>query len=129
MNELLKEIRWNDQGLVPVVVQDALSGEVLMLAWMNEEALRATLESGYATFWSRSRQKLWKKGETSGHLQKVKEISLDCDGDTLLLKVVQIGGIACHTGRRSCFYRKALGGRLQEISAPIKPPEEIDRNG
>ncbi len=129
MNELLREIRWNDQGLLPVVVQDALSGEVLMLAWMNEEALRATLESGYATFWSRSRQKLWKKGETSGHLQKVKEIYLDCDGDTLLLKVVQIGGIACHTGRRSCFYRKALGGRLQEVSAPIKPPEEIYRNG
>ena len=102
---LLEQVKWNEQGLVAAIAQDATSLEVLMLAWMNRESLQLTLTSGDAHYWSRSRQALWKKGETSGHIQHVKELRLDCDGDALLLKVVQVGGIACHTGRRRCFYQ------------------------
>lgn len=103
--------RFNDDGLVAAIAQDAETGEVLMLAWMNADALQASLETGYATYWSRSRAALWKKGETSGHLQQILEIRVDCDQDALLLKVRQTGA-ACHTDRRSCFYRKIENGKL-----------------
>ena len=100
------DINWNSDGLVPAIAQDSGSGEVLMLAWMNAESLACTLDEGRAVYWSRSRQSLWRKGEESGNVQLLKELSLDCDGDTLLLQVEQVGGIACHTGRRHCFFRK-----------------------
>ncbi len=109
--QLLDQVKWNEKGLVAAVAQDAVSLEVLMLAWMNRESLLLTLSTGDAHYWSRSRQALWKKGETSGHIQHVKELRLDCDGDALLLKVEQVGGIACHTGRRRCFYQLLEGGR------------------
>jgi len=110
-SSLLARIKWNERGLVAAIAQDAVSLEVLMLAWMNRESLQLTLETGDAHYWSRSRQALWKKGETSGHIQHVKELRLDCDGDALLLKVEQVGGIACHTGRRRCFYHLLEDGR------------------
>ena len=118
---LLDQIKWNEQGLVAAIAQDARSLEVLMLAWMNRESLQLTLATGDAHYWSRSRQTLWKKGETSGHLQHVKELRLDCDGDALLLKVEQVGGIACHTGRRRCFYQLLEGGRwvIQSQAEPV----------
>ena len=100
----LDAVAWNADGLVPAVAQDAASGEVLMLAWMNRESLARTAETGEAVYWSRSRRTLWRKGETSGHLQKVVEIRLDCDADAIVLRVEQAGGIACHTGRRRCFF-------------------------
>lgn len=100
--------RWNADGLLPAIAQDATTGEVLMMAWMNAKALALTLEEKRAVYWSRSRQSLWRKGETSGHVQRLVSIHLDCDGDTLLLKVHQEGGIACHTGRRSCFFYTPL---------------------
>ncbi len=125
MDNWLDQIKWNDQGLVPVVVQDASSKQVLMHAWMNRESLEKTCNSGLATYWSRSRQSLWTKGETSGHSQQVKSIALDCDNDTLLLEVIQLGGIACHTGRVHCFYQK-LNNQEWQISEPvIKNPDEI----
>jgi phosphoribosyl-AMP cyclohydrolase len=105
----LDEVAWNAEGLAPAVAQDAASGEVLMVAWMNRESLARTLESGEAVYWSRSRGTLWRKGETSGHVQNVREIRLDCDGDTILLAVESVGGVACHTGRRRCFFRKLEG--------------------
>jgi phosphoribosyl-AMP cyclohydrolase len=108
----LNEIRWTADGLVPAIAQDAASGEVLMLAWMSRESLRQTLACGEAVYWSRSRQRLWRKGESSGHMQKLKAIRLDCDSDALLLAVEQTGGSACHTGRRSCFFQ-----RLDEAGA------------
>ncbi|MBI3715818.1 MAG: phosphoribosyl-AMP cyclohydrolase [Betaproteobacteria bacterium] len=107
----LAAVKWNEQGLVPAIAQDVTSKEVLMLAWMNRESLQLTLVSGDAHYWSRSRKQLWKKGETSGHIQHVKEIRLDCDGDTVLLLVEQVGGIACHTGRRRCFFNLLADGR------------------
>jgi len=109
--DLLEQIQWNDQGLVAAIAQDASSLEVLMMAWMNRESLQLTLDTGDAHYWSRSRKSLWKKGETSGHIQHVKELRLDCDGDTLLMKVEQVGGVACHTGRRRCFYHLLEDGR------------------
>lgn len=125
MNKWLNEIAWDDQGLVPVVVQDAGGGEVLMFAWMNREALGKTVQTGEAVYWSRSRRKLWHKGEESGHTQKVVEIRKDCDDDVILLRVVQTGGIACHTGRRSCFFNRLNGGAW-EVDAPVlKDPQEI----
>ena len=105
----LDDVAWNADGLVPAVAQDAESGEVLMLAWMNREALRRTADSREATYWSRSRGKLWRKGETSGHLQHVVEIRLDCDADAVLLRVESVAGIACHTGRRRCFFNRLEG--------------------
>ena len=99
---LATEIRWNEQGLIPAIAQDWQTGEVLMLAWMNSDALRLTIDEGRAIYWSRSRQALWRKGEESGHVQRLKELRIDCDADTVLMKVEQVGGIACHTGRRSC---------------------------
>jgi phosphoribosyl-AMP cyclohydrolase len=112
-------VAWNDAGLVPAIAQDAESGEVLMMAWMNREALARTLETGEAVYWSRSRKALWHKGETSGHFQKVREIRLDCDGDTLLLKVEQVGGVACHTGRRRCFFHKLENGSWKVAEAVL----------
>ena len=109
MNQWLDSVAWNDDGLVPAVAQDAASGEVLMLAWMSREALARTADSGVATYWSRSRNALWKKGETSGHLQRVVEIRLDCDSDAVLLRVESVAGIACHTGRRRCFFNRLEG--------------------
>ena len=123
------EPAWNDQGLVSAVVQDATSGEVLMVAWMNREALAETLRRGEAVFWSRSRGRLWHKGERSGHVQRVRELRLDCDGDCLLLKVEQRGGIACHTGRRSCFYRRLEDGAWREVEPVLKPATEIYGGG
>ncbi len=123
----LDEIRFNGDGLVPVIAQDASSGRVLMLAWMNREALELTVQKNQAVYWSRSRQKLWHKGEESGHTQQVKEIRFDCDEDVILLKVEQKGGIACHTGRESCFYRRLEGERWIEVDSVIKDPDEIYR--
>jgi len=115
---LLEAVAWNEQGLVPVIAQEVGSGDVLMMAWMNRDALLATLRLGEAVYWTRSRQKLWHKGEESGHTQKVKEIRLDCDGDTILLLVEQKDGIACHTGEHSCFFRQWNSSKLdwQKIS-------------
>ena len=107
--EFVKDVKFDDRGLVTVIVQDINDGQILMLAYMNKDTLQQTLDTGKATYWSRSRQKVWVKGETSGHFQIVKEIYYDCDMDTILIKVEQVGGIACHTGNRSCFYR---GGAL-----------------
>jgi len=112
-------------GLIPVIIQDASSNEVLMVGYMNQEAWEKTLETGRASFWSRSRQKLWVKGETSGHVQEVKEIALDCDGDTLLLKVNQIGGAACHTGFRSCFHHHYKEGGWRITGEKVFDPKEV----
>ncbi len=128
MNEhWLGKINWNEEGLVPAIAQDAESGEVLMVAWMNREALEQTAERGQAVYWSRSRQKLWHKGEESGHIQKVIEIRLDCDQDVILLKVEQVGGIACHTGRRSCFFQRLEDGEWKAVEPVLKDPHEIYR--
>lgn len=121
----LDVVKWNADGLVPAIAQDAGSGQVLMLAWMNREALRATLDSGNAVYWSRSRSRLWRKGEESGHVQKVREIRLDCDEDAVLLRVDQLGGIACHTGRQHCFFRRLDNGGWTEVDPVIKDPNEI----
>lgn len=124
----LDEVTWNSDGLVPVVAQEAGTGDVLMVAWMNREALAMTLAEGYAVYWSRSRNRFWRKGEESGHRQKVREIRLDCDGDTVLLKVEQAGGIACHTGRHHCFFRKLEDGAWETVDPVLKKPEEIYRS-
>lgn len=125
MGKWLNEIKWDDQGLVPVIAQDAGSGEVLMFAWMNREALEKTLETGEAVYWSRSRRKLWHKGEESGHIQKVVEIRKDCDDDVVLLRIEQQGGIACHTGRRSCFFTRLDADQWQVVDPVHKDPGEI----
>ena len=121
----LDEIRWTHEGLVPVIAQQAASGKVLMFAWMNRESLALTAREGYAVYWSRSRNKLWRKGEESGHRQKVQAIYFDCDEDVVLLKVEQEGGIACHTGRESCFYRQLINNQWQSVEPVIKNPELI----
>jgi phosphoribosyl-AMP cyclohydrolase len=121
----LDEIHFNDEGLIPAIAQDAASGRVLMLAWMNREALKLTAAKKEAVYWSRSRQKLWHKGEESGHTQRVVEIRFDCDEDVILLKVEQKGGIACHTGRESCFYRHLQGDQWVEVDGVIKDPKDI----
>ena len=121
----LNKVNWSDDGLVPAVVQEGGAGKVLMVAWMNREALRRTVASGEAVYWSRSRKRLWRKGEESGHVQKVLEIRLDCDEDVILLKVEQVGGIACHTGRHSCFFQKLEGGQWVTIDPVIKEPGDI----
>ena len=121
----LDEVPWNEHDLVAVVTQDHASGRVLTVAWMNREALRETVETGRAVYWSRSRKKLWRKGEESGHVQKVREVRLDCDADALLLRVEQVGGIACHTGRESCFFRKLENGRWVAIDPVLKDPSLI----
>ncbi|MGH8711866.1 MAG: phosphoribosyl-AMP cyclohydrolase [Burkholderiales bacterium] len=121
----LNKVNWTQDGLVPVVVQEAGGGKVLMFAWMNREALKRTVSSGEAVYWSRSRKKMWRKGEESGHVQKVKEIRLDCDQDVLLLTVEQIGGIACHTGRHNCFFQKLQSGKWVVTDPVIKESKEI----
>jgi phosphoribosyl-AMP cyclohydrolase len=121
----LEQVKWNEDGLVPVVTQEFETKQVLTLAWMNREALKLTAETGHAVYWSRSRQKLWHKGEQSGHQQIIKSIRLDCDNDTILLEVVQKGGIACHTGRHLCFFQKLENGRWQTVEAVLKDPKEI----
>jgi phosphoribosyl-AMP cyclohydrolase len=121
----LNRVNWSDDGLVQAVAQEAGSNEVLMVAWMNRKALKLTVETGEAHYWSRSRKKLWHKGEESGHVQKVREIRLDCDGDVLLLTVEQVGGIACHTGRHSCFFHKFENGQWKVVDPVIKDPEQI----
>lgn len=123
----LDEVGWNEEGLVPVIAQEAGSGRILMFAWMNRESLEQTRATGEATYWSRSRKRLWRKGEESGHVQKVMEIRLDCDEDAVLLSVEQVGGIACHTGRHNCFFRKLDGGRWVVTDPVIKEPGSIYR--
>ena len=121
----LDEVPWNEQGLIPAVTQEIATGRVLTLAWMNREALAETANSGQAVYWSRSRNKLWRKGEESGHVQRVVEIRLDCDADAVLLRVEQVGGIACHTGRESCFFRKLENGRWVSTDPVLKDPKLI----
>ena len=121
----LEQIQWNNDGLIPAIAQDYQTGEILMMAWMNKESLQLTVNEQRAIYWSRSRNKLWRKGEESGHVQKLHDIYLDCDEDVLLLKVEQVGNIACHTGRVSCFYRKLQQNSWVETTTPLKDPNEI----
>lgn len=121
----LDEVRWDEQGLVPAIAQDFRTGRVLMVAWMNREALDLTTREGRGIYWSRSRRKLWRKGEESGHIQKLHELRLDCDGDVIILQVEQLGGIACHTGRESCFYRRFDNGQWVTVDAVLKDSEVI----
>jgi len=121
----LDEIRWTSDGLIPVIAQQTSSGRVVMFAWMNRESLTLTAQEGYAVYWSRSRGKLWRKGEESGHRQKVISIQLDCDEDVILLEIEQEGGIACHTGRQSCFYRQLIDGQWQAVEPVLKDPKSI----
>ena len=123
----LDEIQWNADGLVPAIAQDAETGTVLMLAWMNRDSLALTVQEGRAIYWSRSRKRLWRKGEESGHVQVLKDIRLDCDSDVLLLKVEQKGGIACHTGRRDCFYKQLQDDRWVAVEPVLRNPDEIYR--
>ena len=122
---LLQDIQWNEQGLVPAIAQDWQTGEVLMLAWMNRESLRLTIEEGQAVYWSRSRQAIWRKGESSGNVQNLKELRIDCDADTVLMKVDQVGGIACHTGRRNCFFQRLEDGSWKVTDEVLKSPSEM----
>ena len=124
----LDDVRWDENGLVPVIAQEDQTGDVLMFAWMNRQALALTAEKGEAVYWSRSRQRLWHKGEESGHIQKVHDIRLDCDNDVVLLRVTQLGhdpGIACHTGRHSCFFQKLDNGQWTAVDPVLKDPERI----
>jgi phosphoribosyl-AMP cyclohydrolase len=126
---MLDEIKWNEAGLVPAIAQQHDTGKVLMVAWMNREALETTLEEGRAVYFSRSRQKLWRKGEESGHVQQLKEIRIDCDSDVVLMQVDQIGGIACHTGRHHCFFKKYENGQWLDVEPVIKDEKDIYGNG
>jgi len=122
----LDELAWDKDGLIPAIAQDAETGDVLMFAWMNREALAKTAELGEAVYFSRSRGRLWHKGEESGHTQKIREIRVDCDNDVVLLKIEQVGGIACHTGRRSCFFQKYFAdGRWETVEPVLKDPKDI----
>lgn len=123
----LDQVKWTEDGLVPTIAQDVVSGRILMMAWMNRESLTMTAEKNEAVYFSRSRQKLWHKGESSGHIQKVKSIRLDCDADVIVLQVEQLGGIACHTGRESCFYSELKNNEWQVVEPVIKDPKEIYR--
>ena len=123
----IDDVSWDRDGLVPAIAQDAVSGVVLMVAWMNREALQLTIDENRAIYWSRSRQKIWRKGEQSGHIQELIELRLDCDSDAILMKVNQIGSIACHTGRQSCFYRIFKDGEWQDFDEVIKDPKDIYR--
>lgn len=124
-NDWLDNIKWGQDGLIPAIAQDIHTQRVLMVAWMNREALQLTAAEGCGIYWSRSRQKLWRKGEESGHVQVLHELRLDCDADVIILMVEQIGGMACHTGRESCFYRVLRGGEWQSVDPVIKDPEHI----
>jgi len=121
----LEQIHWTEEGLVPAIAQDVDSGRALMFAWMNRESLRMTVDTGEAVYWSRSRRRLWRKGESSGNVQRVRELRLDCDGDVLLLEVEQIGGVACHTGRESCFYRRLEEAGWRDIDPVLMNPDEM----
>ncbi len=121
----LDEIRWTQDGLIPVIAQQSSNGRVMMFAWMNRESLTLTAQEGYAVYWSRSRGKLWRKGEESGHRQKIRSIRIDCDEDVILLEIEQEGGIACHTGRESCFYRQLIDGRWLTVEPVLKDSDEI----
>lgn len=125
MTSWLDEIKWTEDGLVPVIAQEAASGHVLMFAWMNRESLELTVREGRAVYWSRSRNKLWRKGEESGNVQQVKEIRLDCDNDVILLSIEQLGGIACHTGRHSCFYKALQDGQWRSVEPVLKDPKQM----
>ncbi|GIZ12769.1 phosphoribosyl-AMP cyclohydrolase [Pseudomonas sp. NCCP-436] len=125
MNDWLDDIHWNEDGLVPAIAQDYQSGRILMMAWMNRESLALTVAEQRAIYWSRSRGKLWRKGEESGHVQKLHELRLDCDADVIVLQVEQLGGIACHTGRESCFYRVLEDGTWKTVEAVLKDPHAI----
>lgn len=125
MSKWLDEIKWNEEGLIPAIAQDEQSGRILMMAWMNRESLALTVKEGRAIYWSRSRNKLWRKGEESGNTQILKGIYLDCDGDTIVLQVEQEGGIACHTGRESCFYQKLENGNWKIVEDVKRNPEEM----
>lgn len=125
MSNWLDQVKWNDDGLAPVITQDYKSKLVLTLAWMNHQALQLTAETGHAVYWSRSRQKIWHKGEQSGHQQVIKAIRLDCDNDAILLEVEQVGGIACHTGRAHCFFQQLQDGYWQTVEPVVKDPKEI----
>ncbi len=125
MSDWLDAVRWDEKGLVPAIAQDAASGRILMVAWMNREALALTAENGEAVYWSRSRNRLWRKGEESGHVQRVSEVRLDCDEDVIVLEVEQVGGIACHTGRQSCFYRVLKEGAWLTVDPVLKDPKDI----
>ncbi|MGB1245464.1 MAG: phosphoribosyl-AMP cyclohydrolase [Porticoccaceae bacterium] len=125
MSNYLDQIAWNSDGLVPAIAQDAESGLILMVAWMNRQALKLTINENRAVYWSRSRQKLWRKGEESGNVQLLKELRLDCDNDVIMMQVEQIGGIACHTGRTSCFYSVLRDGEWQAVDAVVKDPKDI----
>jgi len=126
-DQWLDEIKWTDDGLVPAIAQEHGTGKVLMVAWMNREALRLTVETGHAVYWSRSRAKLWHKGEESGHQQVVHDIRLDCDKDVVLLDVEQRGGIACHTGRHNCFFHQLQNGKWVAVEPVLKDPAKIYR--
>ena len=121
----LDEVHWDENGLVPAIAQDVHSGRVLMMAWMNREALALTAREGRAVYWSRSRNRLWRKGEESGHVQKLHELRLDCDEDVVILQVEQVGGIACHTGRESCFYRRLHDDSWETVDPVLKAPDAI----
>lgn len=123
----LDEVKWDADGLVPAIAQDAATGRILMMAWMNRESLALTAETGFAHYYSRSRQKLWKKGEESGHLQQVSELRLDCDADVIVMQICQTGGIACHTGRESCFYRRWENGGWHIVDPVLKDPDTLYR--
>ena len=124
-SDWLEQIKWTADGLVPVIAQESGTGKVLMLAWMNREALTLTVQEGRAIYWSRSRNKLWRKGEESGHIQQLKDIRLDCDNDAILLEVEQLGGIACHTGRHNCFYQQLQDEEWIAVEPVIKDPNKI----
>ncbi|HIC40257.1 MAG TPA: phosphoribosyl-AMP cyclohydrolase [Piscirickettsiaceae bacterium] len=121
----LEQTKFDDNGLIPAIAQDFETGEILMFAWMNKESLALTIEKQQAVYYSRSRKKLWFKGEESGHTQLIKEIYTDCDNDVILLKVEQVGGIACHTGRKSCFFQKLKDGDWKSVAKVIKDPKDI----
>ena len=125
MSNFLDKITWNSDGLIPAIAQDHKSGRILMMAWMNAESLTLTVEENRAIYWSRSRQKLWRKGEESGHVQHIKEIRLDCDSDVIILTVDQVGGIACHTGRESCFYFVLEDGKWVSVDPVLKNQKDI----
>ena len=121
----LDALKWDENGMIPAIAQDAVTGRVVMFAWMNRESLTESVKAGYAIYWSRSRQRLWRKGEESGHFQRIKSIRTDCDGDVLLLAIEQVGGIACHTGRESCFFLEHEGEGWRAVDPVIKDPKEI----
>ena len=129
MSDWLDDINWNSDGLIPAIAQDYQSGRILMLAWMNREALTLTVAEQRAIYWSRSRGKLWRKGEDSGHVQKLHELRLDCDADVIIMQVEQLGGIACHTGRQSCFYKVLRDGAWVAVDPVLKDPQAIYHAG